>query len=89
MGKNHKIKETFEVGRNFISIFPEESFLEQLVLEGDVLKFKMKSGASVYSTTITDTMKRELLAVAREGGSIGTFYNTRLRPLPITKSDSF
>jgi len=49
----------------------------------------MRSGEPVYSATVDSSVVNELMATAKEGGSIGTFYNARLRNLDITKGETF
>jgi hypothetical protein len=85
MVKNHKIKKS----KGKVTILPEASFVERLELKGNNLKFKMKSGDSVYSTVLNPDNITELLSIATEGGSLGTFYNTVVRKLPIDKVAKF
>jgi len=89
MGKNHTIQIGVKSKKKFITILPEESFVEKMVITGNVIKFKMRSGEPVYSATVDSSVVNELMATAKEGGSIGTFYNARLRNLDITKGETF
>ena len=85
MVKNHTIKKS----KGKVTILPEASFVERLELKGNNLKFKMKSGDGVYSTFLNPENISELLTVATEGGSLGTFYNSVVRKLPIEKVATF
>ena len=89
MGKNHTIQIGVKSKKKFITILPQESFVEKLMITGNVIKFKMRSGEPVYSATVDKSVVNELMTTAKEGGSIGTFYNTRLRNLDITKGETF
>jgi hypothetical protein len=82
--KTHAIKRVTSV-----TIAPEESFVESItVVNNRKAQVRMKSTPGYYyAIEVTPKQTRELIKTAKEGGSIGTFYNTNLRKLPYEKME--
>ena len=80
--KTHAIKRTTQV-----TIQPEESFIEKLsIVNNRQLSVHMKSVPDAYYVLdIVPRQAREIVRIAKEGGSLGTYWNSQLRSLPQTK----
>ena len=80
--KTHSIKRTTEVVIN-----PEQSFVDEVkIINNRQLKVKMKSTPGAYYVLeIKPKQAREIIKIAKSGGSIGTYWNSELRNLPYEK----
>ena len=80
--KKHNIKRVTSV-----TISPEESFVESVeVVNNRRANVRMKSTPGFYyQIDIQPKQARELIKIAKEGGSVGSFFNRELRKLPYEK----
>ena len=70
-----------------VTLEPQESFVEAItIINNRKVNLRMKSTPGFYyAIDIKPSMARELIKIAKEGGSLGTYYNKSLRNLPYEK----
>jgi len=76
---NYKIQKTIEIR-------PNDSFVQSVNIKGNNAEIRMTGKNTIYHYVLSDTVLADLLQTAKDNGSIGRFYNSRLRGLSVAKT---